>query len=73
MLIWLLTALLLGADHRGAEKAEQRFADEEARVRLILESRPEASMGLIKRCLHIHNPAALANPLVLPHAIQFSA
>ena len=60
MLILALTALLLGAIIGERKKAEQRFADEEERVRLILESAAEGIYGIDQNgvCTFI-NQAAL--------------
>jgi PAS domain S-box-containing protein len=60
MLILALTALILGAIIGERKKAEQRLADEEERIRLILESTAEGIYGIDSHgvCTFI-NPAAL--------------
>jgi PAS domain S-box-containing protein len=60
MLILALTALILGAIIGERKKAEQTLADEEERIRLILESTAEGIYGIDRDgfCTFI-NPAAL--------------
>jgi len=60
MLILALTALILGAIIGERKKAEQRLADEEERIRLILESTAEGIYGI-----DIHGVCTFINPAAL--------